>query len=108
MRDLTNPGFPVRPSPAPKGLAFDVADLVMAQRWALAHNARMTIRLDHGSEHEEYEEVLEFRQGRKSEVRFILWHSGQAVFIQPLPGRRRRAVSVAAALQTLQAEEPVG
>jgi hypothetical protein len=56
----------------PNGLAFEVADFVLAQRRALSHNKRMTMRLDLGSEHEEYEEVLEFRQGRKSEVRFIL------------------------------------
>jgi hypothetical protein len=91
----------------PMGLAFEVGDLILAKSWASFHDARMTIRLDHGSEHEEYEEILEFRWGRKADVRFILWRGLCAVFIQPLPGRRRAFGSLAAALDSVHVETPV-
>jgi hypothetical protein len=59
MRDLTK-----RPTLAvpPKGLAFEIADLLLAREWAERHNLRMLIRLDHGAAvGEEYEEVITFQ-----------------------------------------------
>jgi hypothetical protein len=91
----------------PKGIAFAIAELVLAKDWAAYHELRMTIRLDHGTEHEEYEEVLEFRQGAKAAFRGILWRNQHAVFIQPLVGRRQRFTSVAAALESLHPPAPV-
>jgi hypothetical protein len=44
-----------------KGLAFEIADLVRIQGWAAQNAVRMDIRLDHGVEGEEYEEVIAFR-----------------------------------------------
>lgn len=108
MRDLAKSGLITAQTALPKGLAFDVADIKLAKSCAGFHDYRLTIRLDHGSEHEEYEEILEFRQGWRAEVRFILWRNQDAVFIQPLPGRRQQFVSVLAALDSLHAPAPAG
>ncbi len=85
----------------PKGLSFAIADLVLAGAWAASQGYRMTIRLDHGDITEEYEEVIEFRGGRRGGSRLILWRSAEAVFVQPMPGKRRRHASVAEALESL-------
>jgi hypothetical protein len=85
----------------PKGRAFQIADLVLARSWAAFHDLTMLIRLDHGTEDEEYEEVLEFRTGTGSRAHFIVWNDGEAVFIQPMPGRMQKHASVAEALDHL-------
>ena len=48
MRDLTKPGAAGRPPALPKGLAFDIADLLLVRSWAGLHNCRISIQLDHG------------------------------------------------------------
>jgi hypothetical protein len=107
MRGLTQSGAGDMSSHLPKGIAFAIAELVLAKNWAAFHDLRMAIRLDHGTKHEEYEEVLEFRQGAKAAFRGILWRNERAVFIQPLVGRRQRFTSVAAALESLHPMAPV-
>lgn len=102
MRDLTHRGRDAAALPVPpKGLAFAIADLVLAGSWAATQDVRMMVRLDHGDTTEEYEEVIEFRSGRSAASRLIVWRSAEAVFVQPMPGKRRRHASVAEALESL-------
>jgi len=102
MRDLTLRGRGAALPIPPKGLAFAIADLVLASSWAANRDHRMMVRLDHGDTTEEYEEVIEFRSGGSTASRLILWRSADAVFVQPMPGRRRQHASVAEALESLQ------
>jgi hypothetical protein len=46
------------PFKALKGLSFSVAELVLIGSWSEANGFRMVVRLDHGSDAEDYEEVL--------------------------------------------------
>jgi hypothetical protein len=98
MRDLTGPC----PAVCPKGLAFEIADLVLVKSWADHNNFRMSICLDHGAAvDEEYEEVIAFQTPKSRLYRFIMWHNAEAVFVQPLVGRKKRYESVAKALECL-------
>lgn len=92
---------------AAKGIAFEIGDLIRAKSWAAFNDSRMFVRLDHGSEDEEYEEVIEFHKGVNSLCRVIMWRNHEAVFIQPMPGRKRRHASVAEALESLHPKQPV-
>ena len=103
MRDLTRRGITAAPSRLPKGLAFEIADLILMKGWADVHNFRMVIRLDHGTVGEEYEEVIAFHPEMSSPCLLIIWRSMKAVFVQPLIGRRRRYGSVAAAIGSMAA-----
>jgi hypothetical protein len=94
MCDLT-------PSNLPNGLAFEIADLVLIRSWADLLGSRMLIRLDHGVDGEEYEEVIAFPTGMSSLRQLIMWRDAEAVFVQPLIGRRQRYGSVAEALESL-------
>jgi hypothetical protein len=100
MRDLTTRGIAAS-SPLPKGLAFEIADLLLIGSWADLHELRMSIGLDHGVEDEEYEEVITFHTGKNSRRRLIVWRNDEAVFVQPLVGRREQHDSVAEALESL-------
>jgi hypothetical protein len=77
-----------------RGLSFSIADLILAAAWAEALDLHMVVRLDHGSETEEYEEVLEFHTVSGQPSRYIVWRDATAVFVQPLIGRARRYRSV--------------
>jgi hypothetical protein len=90
----------------PKGLAFDIADLVLAGSWASFNDARMTIRLDHGTEDEEYEEVIDFYAGCASTSRLIMWRNADAVFVQPVPGRKQLFGSLGEALDSVFPNQP--
>jgi len=89
-----------------RGLAFDIADLILIRCWAERHNYRISIRLDHGvfaEEHaEEYEEVIAFLEGPSSLCRLIMWRDAAAVFVQPLAGRARQYKSVKEALDSMR------
>jgi hypothetical protein len=61
----------------------------------------MVVRLDHGTEGEEYEEVVAFHAEMGSPCQLIVWRNTRSVFVQPLIGRRRRYGSVTAALGSL-------
>jgi hypothetical protein len=97
MRNLTRHGA----KGTPKGLAFELADLALIGRWADAHDCRMAVRLDHGADGEEYEEVIAIHMGMSSRCQLIMWRSAAAVFVQPLIGRLQRYRSVAQALRNL-------
>jgi hypothetical protein len=91
-----------------RGLAFDIADLLRIRSWA-AHNAVcMDVRLDHGVEGEEYEEVIAFRTDATA-CSLLMWRDQNTVFAQPMPGRQQCFPSVSAALGRLYVKlsEPV-
>jgi hypothetical protein len=90
----------------PKGIAFDIADLLRARSWAGLHGWQMQIWLDHGREDQEYEEVIAFCTGTNPLTGSILWRTAKSVFVQPVLGRKRRCASVAAALDGLLPKQP--
>jgi hypothetical protein len=90
----------------PKGLAFDIPDLILANSWAELNDFRMVVRLDHGAEDEEYEEILAFHNDI-SLCNMIMWRNMDAVFVQPLVGKRQRYSSVAEALGSVVPKQPV-
>ena len=85
-----------------RGLAFDIADLILIRCWAERHDYRISIRLDHGVFAEEYEEVIAFLEGPSSLCRLIMWRDAAAVFVQPLAGRARQYNSVTEALDSMR------
>ncbi len=89
------------PSRAIKGLCFGIAELILIESWSEANGLRMVVRLDHGSDTEEYEEVLALHVGTSNLCRWIFWRDANAVFLQPLIGRPRRYGSVAEAFEAL-------
>jgi hypothetical protein len=90
-----------------KGRSFAVSELILIANWSAANGLRMAVRLDHGSETEEYEEVLAFHRGDSQPCRWIMWRSDRAVFVQPLIGRTQRYRSVAAAFEAMVARQRV-
>jgi hypothetical protein len=107
MRDLTKRGIAAAPPHLPKGLAFEIGDLTLIGHWADRHDFIALVRLDHGAEDEEYEEVIAFQAGISPFCRLIMWRNAKAVFLQPLPGRRQRYASVADAPRSLVVKQPV-
>ena len=85
---------------SPTGLAFDISDLMAIIAWADRNDVRMVVRLDHGVDDEEYEEVIAF-QTKRNVCFLLLWRDENTVFAQPLPGRRMRFSSVTEALDRL-------
>jgi hypothetical protein len=90
-----------------RGLSFSIAELTLVAAWAEAQGLQMRVRLDHGSETEEYEEVLAFDTTRGRPRRHIMWRDHQAVYVQPLIGRTKSYPSVADAIATLTPRETV-
>jgi len=96
MRDLINRVTTAAP---PKGLAFEIADLLLVQAWAERHDLRMLVRLDHGAAvGEEYEEVITFQTQDSPLFRFTIWRDATTVFVQPLVGRGEQFRSITEAL----------
>ena len=85
----------------------EISDLTLVQGWADFHNVRMVVRLDHGSETEEYEEVIAFHTASGRPCRYIMWRDACSVFVQPLIGRIRRYSSVVDAIVALTPREPI-
>jgi hypothetical protein len=90
-----------------RGLSFGIADLILVLAWSEARGLRMVVRLDHGSETEEYEEVLAFHTESGRLCRWMLWRDAEAVFVQPLLGRTQRYGSVAEAIDALTPRQGV-
>ena len=84
-----------------RGLSFSIADLLLIGAWCAARGMEMVVRLDHGSDSEEYEEVIAFHTPSGRPCRFIMWRDADAVYIQPLIGRTRRYQSVVDAILAL-------
>jgi hypothetical protein len=95
------------PFRALKGLSFSVAELVLIGSWSEANRLRVVVRLDHGSEAEEYEEALAFHLGDSPLCRWLMWRDSRTVFVQPLIGRAQRYGSVAEAFEAVAAKQPV-
>ena len=85
----------------PTGLAFELADLVMAQGWSEFHDLRMVIELDYCAEGEEYEEVLAFYPRNSAFRRWMIWRAPRGIIVQPMMGRASSFASVAEALDAL-------
>jgi hypothetical protein len=83
-----------------KGLSFDPSDLLAIHIWAERNELRMVVRLDHGLDDEEYEEVIALHAGAEVCL-MLLWRDENVLFAQPLPGRAWRFSSVAEALSRL-------
>jgi hypothetical protein len=84
-----------------KGLSFDIPDLILIKDRSTAHDLRMVVRLDYGSDVEEYEEVLAFYSGTSTEWRWMMWRNASAVFVRTMDGRSRRYRSAAQAIEAL-------
>jgi hypothetical protein len=111
-RDRLNPsgdamGAIHLPSKALTGVSFSLCELILIRRWSEANGLRMVIRLDHGSDEEDYEEVLAFHLGDSALCCWIMWRSVQMVFVQPLIGRARQYASVAEAFEDSTAKQPI-
>jgi hypothetical protein len=89
-----------------RGLSFRVADLLLVAAWADAQSMHMTIHLDHGTEAEDYEEVLALLAADTGFCRWVMWQEAACVVVQPLIGRSLRFASVTDALEALEAPEP--
>ena len=92
------------PVATPKGIAFDIAELLLVQAWAEANDVTMRIYLDHGSRAEEYEEAIAIQPRGGPVGRSLIWRNQAYVYVQPLLGRRRRYTSVSAAVESLAPE----
>jgi len=86
---------------APKGVSFEIADLMLLQGWADFHGMQMVVELDHCVEGEEYEEVIAFYAPDSHLRRWILWRAPNDIVVQPLIGRCCRFSTVADALERL-------
>jgi hypothetical protein len=95
------------PSNASKGQSFAVPELILIRSWSEANGLRMVVRLDHGSDAEDYEEVLAFHRGDSPLCCWIMWRNSRAVFVQPLIGRIQQYGSVAEAFETMTAKRRV-
>jgi hypothetical protein len=90
-----------------KGLSFSVAELILIESWSEANGLRMVVRLDHGSDVEDYEEVLAFHIGDSPLCHCIIWRNSRTVFVQPLIGRTQRYGSAAEAFEAMASKRPV-
>jgi hypothetical protein len=88
-----------------KGLFFDILDLILIKDWSAAHDIRMVVQLDYGSDVDEYEEVLSFYSGTSTKWRWMMWRNVSAVFVRSIEGRSRRYRSAARAIKALVRKE---
>jgi hypothetical protein len=95
------------PAKTLRGLSFSLPELILIASWSEANSLRMVVRLDHGTDSEDYEEVLAFHLGESPLCRWIMWRSARVVFIQPLIGRTQRYESVAEAFEGMNSKRRV-
>ena len=84
-----------------KGLSFDLADLILVLSRCETHGLRMEVQLDHGSDVDEYEEVLAFHAETSPQCRWLMWRNANTVFVRSDEGRARRYGSVTQAIDAL-------
>jgi hypothetical protein len=96
-------------SPARKltGLSFSINELSLIRAWAQARSFCMFIKLDHGSESEEFEEAVALYNADSPLCRCILWRDRNCVHLQPMPGRKARFRSVAEAFESLETKQAI-
>jgi hypothetical protein len=92
--------------PPPIGLAFEIADHLLLQRWAKSQDLQVLVELDHHLENEEYEEIVACYDRNSPLRRWIMWRGATDIVIQPLIGRSGRFTSVADALGSPIAARP--
>jgi hypothetical protein len=95
------------PSRVLKGLSFEIDDLNLIRDRSAANDLRMVVRLDYGSDVEEYEEVLAFYSGTSPQWRWMMWRNASAVIVRSIDGRGRRYRSAAQAIETLLRKQRV-
>ncbi len=87
----------------PKGLAFDLSDLVAIDAWAADRNIHLVVELDTCVGGDSYEEVLAFHAQCGPMRDWIMWRTQHDVVVQPLAGNSWRFPSVSEALDVLNA-----
>src|SRR3954452_7850471 len=85
----------------PRGLFFEVADLTLMQSWTEACQLRMAVRLDHGSETEDFEEVIVLYSGADPLRQWCIWRELTGVFVQPVIGPCQQYGSAVDAIEAL-------
>src|ERR1700693_4693714 len=88
------------PSP-PRGLSFELSDLIMILGWSEFHDLRMVVELDNYIGGDEYEEVLVFYPSDAGFRRWTMWRSNEDIVVQTTVGRTMDFTSVAGALDSL-------
>ena len=73
-----------------KGLSFEIDDLTLIGDRSEANGLRMVVRLDYGSDVEEYEEVLALHAGTNPQYRWLMWRNANTVFVRSIDGRALR------------------
>jgi hypothetical protein len=89
------------PSKVLKGLSFEIDDLNLIRDRSAANDLRMVVRLDYGSDVEEYEEVLAFYSGTSPQWCWMMWRNPSAVFVRSIDGRGRRYETAGHAIEAL-------
>jgi hypothetical protein len=89
------------PAKALKGLSFEIADLIAIRERSETNGLRMVVRLDHGSDVEEYEEVLAFHAGTSPQYSWLMWRTANTVFVRSVSGRAQRYESATQAIDAL-------
>jgi len=82
-------------------IAFAIPDLLLAQSWALFHDLRMVVELDHYGDADQFEEALAFYRPNSRSRRWLIWRNPVSVIVQPGIGRSMRFDCLAAALDCL-------
>jgi hypothetical protein len=85
----------------PRGLSFELSDLIMVLGWSEFHDLRMVVELDNYIGDEEYEEILAFYPSDSEFRRWSMWRSNEDIVAQPTVGRAMHFTSVAGALESL-------
>lgn len=86
------------------GLAFDIAELLLAQAFAESCGSRLVVETHHHTDNDEFEEVLALYDANRRACRCLIWRSEAAVVVQPIPGRPQRFASLGEALEWLAPE----
>ena len=89
------------PTKTPKGLSFDIADLLLVRAWADFHELRMEVELDFTAETDEFEEIIGLFSPITGFRRWMIWRSANGIVAQPMVGRPRVFDAVADALDVL-------
>jgi len=95
MQQLPNPVM------APRGLSFDISDLLLVRAWAEFHELRMEVELDFTAEGDEFEEIIGLFSPITGARRWMIWRSAESIVAQPMVGRPRLFDTVADALEVL-------
>ena len=72
----------------PYGLAFTLADLVVARKWAEQRNLHMNVVLDAIIDGSEFEEMLVIAPEGSARRTLTIWRTADTVYAQLRPARR--------------------